>query len=357
MAGLPPLRVAAASAETPISAKQARRNARAAKRADREVRKRGKAAAKKRREREIKERQWQSRKLREDNKSVATQRVQRMYNDEYRPWVNGGAAVAHPRLPHGPGNIEMRTARGSDPETMLFTLLSKRAETTHPALQGYTALRSTCDVHKVNPIWHGRSQMAVTVPPVRVGPKWRHSAAGLVRAYVKDSAAEMRYQRWQRRQQRIAEEDYDPDDDSENSLSDSLSDLGNDDDEGNVDASSSASSTAPTITTATLSSATSTPILWHYARAPFTAHSAFAQRPPSHTSLRDACPVHLITPVVWGVDLTRIPLPSPIQQPASAASMHDSNHDHSHRDNDVHVELPPGPLECPVWYVPLSFFI
>ena len=144
MAGLPPLRVAAASAETPISAKQARRNARAAKRADREVRKRGKAAAKKRREREIKERQWQSRKLREDNKSVATQRVQRMYNDEYRPWVNGGAAVAHPRLPHGPGNIEMRTARGSDPETMLFTLLSKRAETTHPALQGYTALRSTC---------------------------------------------------------------------------------------------------------------------------------------------------------------------------------------------------------------------
>ena len=72
------MRVAAAAAETPISAKRARRLARAAKRADREARKRAKAEAKKRREREIKERQWKSRKLREDNKSVAEQRVKKM---------------------------------------------------------------------------------------------------------------------------------------------------------------------------------------------------------------------------------------------------------------------------------------
>jgi hypothetical protein len=153
----------------------------------REVRKLRKAARKKEKRKErdrfILIEQKNRRKKRNDEKNVASQRLTSMMDHylDYSSSQNKKLSAPRVQVP-ATGNFE--TARSTDAETMLFHLLSRQAATTHPAYFGSSSKRNMIDANLISPIWYNYDH----TKEANLKPSLRHPAAGWPRHWISDES-------------------------------------------------------------------------------------------------------------------------------------------------------------------------
>jgi hypothetical protein len=196
---------------------------------------------------------------------------------------------------------------------MLFELLSRQSQTTHPAFLGYERSRQYCDPAVCHPIWYGYHH----TPTTDMNPAVRHPTAGLPRDWVSKEDIDI-------------DAEQGGDDESES-----------DDEEEEEKEETNQKRRTEELTSQHQNSSKTHPVCWNLSRAKFRAHPVFAHR-PLQTLTRMSCQTSNITPAVYNYTLIRKVLPEPLldrpfKVPESATQR-----------QPVLVKLPKGPIECPV---------
>jgi hypothetical protein len=258
----------------------------------------GKKKLQKERDRLILIAQKERRRERNDEKSIAAQRLKAMGPD-YQHWVQQGEAASSltpPRLVV-PATGASVAARQDDPETMLFHLLSRRAETIHPGFFGSDHVRETCDVHTMSPIWYGWRQS----PSTNTSPSVRHPACGRPRDWMAGHGVFLENEEddiHEFLQENSDADESEAEDDSDKKQKNS-----------NKDMNKEKKRRRPISANPQINH----PTCWHRVRSPFAAHPAFGHRFPT-SLVREHCVATRSTPVVHGRSLRRKPLPKPFDE-------------------------------------------